>query len=73
MADHKKKLFEDIKDCEIRLYRAKLLMEGLGGEEERWKVSLQQAKLDLRTIIPDVLLASVIIAYLGPFTQQFRS
>jgi dynein heavy chain len=29
--------------------------------------------MNLRTIIPDVLLSSVIIAYLGPFTQQFRA
>lgn len=26
----------------------------------------------MKTIVPDVLLASVIVAYLGPFTQQFR-
>jgi dynein heavy chain len=47
-------------------------MEGLGGEEERWKESLAVVKLGLRTIIPDVLLGAVIIAYLGPFTQMYR-
>ena len=48
-------------------------MEGLGGEEERWKESLEKVKLDLRTIVSDCLLSAVIVAYLGPFTQSFRN
>lgn len=72
VADKRRQLFDEIKDCEIKLQRAKILIEGLGGEEERWKESLLKCKVDLKTLVPDVLLSSVIIAYLGPFISQFR-
>lgn len=31
----------DIKECELKLGRATKLMEGLGGEGERWQISAE--------------------------------
>ena len=52
--------------------RAKQLLSGLGGEKERWLISLEDIEHKLTTVVPDVLLSAAIIAYLGSFTQNYR-
>jgi len=54
------------------LERAKTLLTGLSGEKERWLVSLAEIEIKLETIVPDVLLSSAMIAYLGAFTSSYR-
>ena len=71
-SDHKQQLKNDIEECQIKLERAKALLEGLGGERERWADSLDEVESNLTTIVPDVLLSSAIVAYLGAFTQNYR-
>jgi len=63
----------DIQDCTVRLERAKVLLEGLSGEKERWIASLQQVEENLKTIVPDMLLCASMIAYLGPYSQNYRN
>ena len=70
--DHKQQLKNDIEECHIKLERARALLEGLGGERERWADSLDEVESNLTTIVPDVLLSSAIVAYLGAFTQNYR-
>ena len=41
-------------------------------EAERWKVSCENLKNDLRDLTGNILLASANIAYLGPFNSQYR-
>lgn len=54
--------------CEIKLERAKQLLSGLSGEKERWLVSSEEIEVKLTTVVPDMILSSAIIAYLGSFT-----
>ena len=70
--EHKLQLQNDIKDCEVKLQRAKALLEGLGEEKERWILSLEEVENSLATIVPDMLLSAGVIAYLGSFTQTYR-
>ncbi|KAH9642760.1 hypothetical protein HF086_010413, partial [Spodoptera exigua] len=55
----------EVMDCSNKLKRAEMLIAGLGGEKTRWT----QIAKDLR----DILIAAGVIAYLGPFTAQFRN
>jgi dynein heavy chain len=48
------------------------LLEGLGGEKDRWIDCLEEVENNLATVVPDVLLSAAIVAYLGAFTQTYR-
>jgi dynein heavy chain len=45
---------------------------GLGGERERWGAMSTRLQEDLDTLLGDVLLASAVVTYLGPFTNSYR-
>ena len=70
--DKKETLQKEIQNCELKLERAKQLLSGLGGEKDRWLLSMDELDIKLNTVVPDMLAASAIIAYLGSFTQVFR-
>ncbi|XP_028841933.1 dynein heavy chain 1, axonemal isoform X2 [Denticeps clupeoides] len=59
--------------CEARLGRAEKLMGGLADEKERWKETVQKLEYMLNNIAGDVLLAAGYVAYLGPFTGEYRA
>jgi dynein heavy chain len=44
----------------------------LGGEKTRWSEIAKFLHTTLQNVIGDVLLAAGAIAYLGPFTMDFR-
>merc|ERR1711871_1722227 len=48
------------------------LISGLGGEKIRWKETTAHLKIAYGNLIGDVLVASGTIAYLGPFTPDYR-
>ena len=52
---------------------AEKLLSGLSGESKRWKVKLKILKDDEYHLSGNILLAAAIIAYLGPFTLEFRN
>ncbi|MGH0152118.1 UNVERIFIED_CONTAM: hypothetical protein FKN15_029859 [Acipenser sinensis] len=54
------------------LERAEKLISGLGGEKERWLQISQQLQDTYQNIVGDVLLSAGVVAYLGPFTPNFR-
>uniref|UniRef100_A0A8C4RIN5 Uncharacterized protein n=1 Tax=Erpetoichthys calabaricus TaxID=27687 RepID=A0A8C4RIN5_ERPCA len=56
----------------LKLGRAEKLMSGLGGERERWMQISQQLDDTYQNIVGDMLLSAGVVAYLGPFTPQFR-
>lgn len=69
----KKELEDAIELCSQKLSRAEKLIGGLGGEKARWSdIALQMQGL-LGNVIGDVLLASGAVAYVGPFTVDYRS
>ncbi|CAM9238748.1 unnamed protein product, partial [Choristocarpus tenellus] len=55
-----------------QLRRAEQLIGGLGDERERWEQSAERLSNDLKNLVGNVMLASGCLAYLGPFTSQFR-
>jgi dynein heavy chain len=56
-----------------QLVRAGQLLGGLGGEKIRWNHSATTLKNDLTNLVGDMCLAAGCLAYLGPFTTQFRT
>ena len=59
--------------CSLKLVRAEKLIGGLGSEQERWSIMVQQLGQMTITLAGDILVASAVIAYLGPFTSNFRN
>lgn len=58
--------------AKTQLVRAGQLIGGLGGEKVRWMESAQRLKRSLVDLVGDMCLAAGGLAYLGPFTAQFR-
>jgi dynein heavy chain, axonemal len=57
---------------QLRLDRARKLTEGLGSESERWKAAAEQLRQDRHNLVGNMVLAAGCIAYIGPFTAEFR-
>ncbi|KAI8926816.1 dnah1 protein [Entophlyctis helioformis] len=69
----KEELSRKVEECNVKLSRAGKLISGLGGEKQRWALAVDQFDMKLNNIIGDVLLAGGAIAYLGPFTAEYRN
>ncbi|XP_072576883.1 dynein axonemal heavy chain 1 isoform X1 [Vulpes vulpes] len=59
--------------CEQRLGRADKLINGLSDEKVRWQETVENLEHMLGNISGDVLVAAGFVAYLGPFTGQYRT
>ncbi|XP_073667291.1 dynein axonemal heavy chain 1 [Tursiops truncatus] len=59
--------------CEQRLGRADKLINGLSDERVRWQDTVENLEHTLDNIFGDVLVAAGFVAYLGPFTGQYRT
>ncbi|XP_020912414.1 dynein heavy chain 3, axonemal [Exaiptasia diaphana] len=73
MTNKKKELEHNIDLCEKKLDRAEKLIGGLGGEKERWTETAKMLEDKYTKVTGDVLLSSGVVAYLGPFTVDFRN
>ncbi|XP_011702284.1 PREDICTED: dynein heavy chain 7, axonemal-like isoform X3 [Wasmannia auropunctata] len=63
---------DQVADCEMKLKRAEDLIGGLGGEYARWSQTAEELGNKYYRLTGDVLIASGVVAYLGPFTMPFR-
>ena len=68
----KDELEANVQLCNEKLVRAKELIDGLGGEQSRWSASVVELNDEYTNVTGNVLIASGIMAYLGPFTSDFR-
>jgi len=59
-------------DMANKIDRAINLVEGLGGEGERWKEKIAEANVEATTVVGDSLLAAAYVSYAGPFTRYYR-
>ncbi|XP_074517159.1 dynein axonemal heavy chain 1 [Sebastes fasciatus] len=59
--------------CESRLVRADKLIGGLADEKVRWKETVQHLEYLVNNVAGDVLLSAGYVAYLGPFTGEYRA
>ena len=58
--------------CDTKIGRANELLDGLGGERERWNMFSEQLADKYNRLTGDVLISAGLIAYLGPFTAVYR-
>ncbi|XP_076249285.1 dynein axonemal heavy chain 7 [Calliopsis andreniformis] len=63
---------DKVTDCETKLKRAEDLIGGLGGEYTRWSDTAKVLGQRYYRLTGDVVIASGVVAYLGPFTMPFR-
>ncbi|KAM6320279.1 dynein axonemal heavy chain 3 [Podargus strigoides] len=72
MNAQKRELENNIELCSQKLMRAEQLINGLGGEKERWTEAARLLGIRYIDLIGDVLLSSGTVAYLGAFTVDYR-
>ena len=70
--DEKASLAAKETECKVRLSNADKLIGGLGGEEARWKITVETLNASFTNLTADVLVSAGTISYLGPFTSEFR-
>ena len=70
--NRKDELEKNVQLCNEKLVRAKELIDGLGGEQARWSHSVAELGEEYTNVTGNVLIASGVMAYLGPFTSEFR-
>eukprot|EP01029_Cantina_marsupialis_P013888 TRINITY_DN307_c2_g5_i1.p1 TRINITY_DN307_c2_g5~~TRINITY_DN307_c2_g5_i1.p1 ORF type:complete len:1977 (+),score=578.12 TRINITY_DN307_c2_g5_i1:155-5932(+) len=58
--------------CATKLGRAEQLMNGLGDERARWESEVKQLNCKYESLTGDVLISAAVLAYLGPYTSNFR-
>ncbi|KAJ8668953.1 hypothetical protein QAD02_000212 [Eretmocerus hayati] len=63
---------DKVAECERKLKRAEELISGLGGEYARWSDNAKELGARYYRLTGDIIIASGVIAYLGPFTTPFR-
>lgn len=66
------KLTDEADLCSKKLHRAEELIGGLGGEKQRWSDTAINLGVTYGRLTGDILVSAGIVAYLGPFTLQFR-
>ena len=57
----------------LRLERATKLTDGLGDEAVRWSAAADQLEIDLQNLVGNIILAAGCVAYIGPFTSEYRT
>ncbi|KAF3425858.1 hypothetical protein E2986_01736 [Frieseomelitta varia] len=62
----------EVTNCRNKLIRAEKLISGLGGEKNRWTEAAANLKSSYDTLPGDILISCGMIAYLGPFTSNYR-
>lgn len=68
----KKDLEDEAGSCDTKIVRANQLLDGLGGERQRWGDFAFQLGQVFEKLTGDVLVSAGVLAYLGPFTAVFR-
>jgi dynein heavy chain len=72
MIKQKRDLEHQIELWEQKLPRAKKLVAGLDGEKSRWIEGAADLADQLYNTVGNVLICAGVVAYLGPYTAEFR-
>jgi len=70
--NQKEELAAKVADATVKNDRAGRLLGGLGGEKIRWIETVKRLTEEESNLIGDVCLSAGYVAYLGPFTSQYR-
>jgi dynein heavy chain len=73
MVTKKKQLEDKAEECGLKLQRAEKLIFLLGDEKVRWKESVERFNQLITNVVGDIVVAAGTIAYLGPFTEEYRA
>lgn len=57
----------------LKLERAKMLVEGLGGERVRWAATVKTLRANIILLVGDCLMGAGFLSYMGPFVSDYRS
>jgi len=68
----KEELAAKVADAEVKQDRAGRLLGGLGGEKIRWNETVKSLTAQEAHLVGDVCIAAGAVAYLGPFTSEYR-
>ena len=68
----KEGLRQECETLELKSERAKSLVDGLGGERDRWEISIGVLETALGNLVGDCLLAAAFLSYCGPFDSEYR-
>eukprot|EP01135_Chromosphaera_perkinsii_P003004 Nk52_evm26s232 gene=Nk52_evmTU26s232 len=60
-------------ECTLKLQRAEKLIGALGDERTRWQETVDTLDIYIFKIVGDVVVGAGGIAYLGPFTAEYRA
>lgn len=71
-SEQKQNLQNEIHNCAVKLKRAESLIDGLLSEKTRWQQISNALNESLVQVRGDVLLSSACIAYIGPYTMNYR-
>ena len=63
----------EVAQTEARLDRAARLIDGLSGEKSRWIELVAMYERQEKNVLGDVIIASGYVAYLGPYTSDYRN
>jgi len=66
-------LTKDMEMCVIKLNNANKLIEGLGGEKDRWATTVKNLTEEYNLLPGDALVAAGMVSYAGPFTGEYRT
>lgn len=69
----KKYLQDEYDTAQMKLERANALISKLKDEEKNWEKSLELNKSFKQNLVGDIIISSGIIAYLGVFSDDFRT
>ncbi|KRX11121.1 P-loop containing nucleoside triphosphate hydrolase [Pseudocohnilembus persalinus] len=67
------RLENQYKDYTAQLERAKILIQSLGGEKDRWFDLGKILGEEFKKLTGNILVSAGVIAYLGAFTQAYRA
>ena len=63
----------DLNSVESKVQRSVALLDSLSNEQTRWESSSESFKVQMSTIVGDVLLSSALMAYGGYYDQAMRN
>ncbi|PWV12257.1 putative dynein heavy chain [Trypanosoma cruzi] len=70
--DEKTRLMAEAKETQMKLNRARIIVDGLEGERDRWTESIARYEAALGNLTGDTLLACGFLCYSGAFTAEYR-
>ena len=59
-------------EAQKKLNRASQLMSSIGSEKDRWISTKAKLAEDKRSLLGDMILATAVLTYLGPFDGKYR-